>query len=80
MPDRLSALDASFLYLEQPTTPMHVGIGEQRARQRAVSVGVTSYAGGVYVGLNPDRYALPDVDALAQGLPESLGELVWASG
>ncbi|APU17304.1 WS/DGAT/MGAT family O-acyltransferase [Actinoalloteichus fjordicus] len=25
MPDRLSALDASFLYLEDPTTPMHVG-------------------------------------------------------
>ncbi|HEY9415390.1 MAG TPA: wax ester/triacylglycerol synthase family O-acyltransferase [Pseudonocardia sp.] len=25
MPDRLSALDASFLYLEQPTTPMHIG-------------------------------------------------------
>jgi diacylglycerol O-acyltransferase / wax synthase len=25
MPDRLSALDASFLYLEQPSTPMHVG-------------------------------------------------------
>jgi diacylglycerol O-acyltransferase / wax synthase len=25
MPSRLSALDASFLYLEQPTTPMHVG-------------------------------------------------------
>ena len=25
MPDRLSALDASFLYLEEPTTPMHVG-------------------------------------------------------
>ena len=25
MPARLSALDASFLYLEQPTTPMHVG-------------------------------------------------------
>ena len=25
MADRLSALDASFLYLEQPTTPMHVG-------------------------------------------------------
>ena len=25
MPDRLSALDASFLYLEHPTTPMHVG-------------------------------------------------------
>jgi WS/DGAT/MGAT family acyltransferase len=25
MPDRLSALDASFLYMDQPTTPMHVG-------------------------------------------------------
>ena len=25
MPDRLSALDVSFLYLEEPTTPMHVG-------------------------------------------------------
>lgn len=25
MPDRLSALDASFLYLEDAATPMHVG-------------------------------------------------------
>ncbi|MGW5361622.1 WS/DGAT/MGAT family O-acyltransferase [Actinopolymorpha pittospori] len=25
MPDRLNALDLSFLYLEEPTTPMHVG-------------------------------------------------------
>ena len=25
MSDRLSALDVSFLYLEGPTTPMHVG-------------------------------------------------------
>ncbi|PRX49065.1 WS/DGAT/MGAT family acyltransferase [Prauserella shujinwangii] len=25
MPDRLSALDASFLYVEEPATPMHVG-------------------------------------------------------
>lgn len=25
MPDRLNALDVSFLYLEEPTTPMHVG-------------------------------------------------------
>ena len=25
MPDRLSALDVSFLYLEESTTPMHVG-------------------------------------------------------
>ncbi len=25
MPDRLSPLDVSFLYMEEPTTPMHVG-------------------------------------------------------
>ncbi|MGV1004789.1 MAG: WS/DGAT/MGAT family O-acyltransferase [Candidatus Nanopelagicales bacterium] len=25
MPDRLSSLDVSYLYMEQPTTPMHVG-------------------------------------------------------
>ena len=25
MADRLSALDVTFLYLEEPTTPMHVG-------------------------------------------------------
>ena len=25
MPDRLSPLDVSFLYFEEPTTPMHVG-------------------------------------------------------
>ena len=25
MTDRLSALDVSFLYMEEPTTPMHVG-------------------------------------------------------
>ena len=25
MADRLSALDVSFLYMEEPTTPMHVG-------------------------------------------------------
>ena len=25
MPDRLSSLDVSFLYLEESTTPMHVG-------------------------------------------------------
>ena len=25
VPDRLSPLDVSFLYFEEPTTPMHVG-------------------------------------------------------
>ncbi|HEX4247008.1 MAG TPA: wax ester/triacylglycerol synthase family O-acyltransferase [Pseudonocardia sp.] len=35
MPDRLSALDASFLYLEHPTTPMHVGAVAIFRRPRA---------------------------------------------
>ena len=35
MPPRLSALDASFLYLEQSTTPMHVGAVSVFRRPRA---------------------------------------------
>ncbi len=45
-------------------------------RGQAVSVGLTSYNGGVYYGLNADRDALPDVDVLAQCIEESLAELV----
>jgi diacylglycerol O-acyltransferase / wax synthase len=41
-----------------------------------VSVGLTSYNGGVYYGLNADRDAMPDVDVLAQCIEESLAELV----
>jgi diacylglycerol O-acyltransferase len=43
---------------------------------QALSVGVTSYDGGVFFGLNADRDALPDVDVLAGCLEESLAELV----
>jgi WS/DGAT/MGAT family acyltransferase len=46
------------------------------AEDRALSVGVTSYHGGVYYGLVVDRDAMPDVDVLAQCLDESLAELV----
>ena len=46
------------------------------AKGQAVSIGLTSYNGGVYYGLNADRDALPDVDVLAQCLEESLAELV----
>jgi diacylglycerol O-acyltransferase len=42
----------------------------------ALAIGVTSYDGGVYFGLNADRDALPDVDVLAQCIEESLTELV----
>jgi WS/DGAT/MGAT family acyltransferase len=46
------------------------------ARDQAVTVGLTSYNGGVYFGLNADRDAMPDVDVLAQCIEESLAELV----
>ena len=46
------------------------------SKGQAVSVGLTSYNGGVYYGLNADRDAMPDVDVLAQCLEESLAELV----
>jgi diacylglycerol O-acyltransferase / wax synthase len=49
------------------------------AEGQAVSIGLTSYDGGVYYGLNADRDAMPDVDVLAALIEESLAELVAAS-
>jgi len=46
------------------------------AKEQAVTVGLTSYNGGVYYGLNADRDAMPDVDVLALCIEESLGELM----
>jgi WS/DGAT/MGAT family acyltransferase len=48
------------------------------AKNQAVSIGLTSYDGGVYYGLNADRDAMPDVEVLAQSIEDSLSEL--ASG
>jgi len=42
---------------------------------QAVSVGITSYDGGLHYGLNADRDALPDVDVLAEALVDALAEL-----
>ena len=42
----------------------------------ALAIGVTSYDGGVFVGLAGDSDALPDLDVLAQCVTESLEELV----
>ncbi|MCW2776818.1 MAG: hypothetical protein JWN17_543 [Frankiales bacterium] len=50
------------------------------AKGQAVSIGLTSYDGGVYYGLNADRDAMPDVDVLASCLEESLAELVGTVG
>jgi diacylglycerol O-acyltransferase / wax synthase len=49
------------------------------AEGQAVTIGLTSYDGGVYYGLNADREAMPDVDVLAALLEESLAELLAAS-
>ena len=46
------------------------------AKGQAVSIGLTSYDGGVYYGLTADRDALADVDVLAGCLEESLSELL----
>jgi len=49
------------------------------ARNQALAIGVTSYHGGVYFGLNGDRKALSDVDVLAGMIEDSLEELKGAN-
>lgn len=46
------------------------------ARNQAVSIGLTSYNGGVYFGLLGDRDAMPDVEVLADCFTAALTELV----
>ncbi len=46
------------------------------AKNQALAIGVTSYDGGVYYGLNADRDAMSDVDVLAGMVQESVEELV----
>ncbi|GAA3634587.1 wax ester/triacylglycerol synthase family O-acyltransferase [Lentzea roselyniae] len=51
------------------------------AKNQALAIGVTSYDGGVYFGLNGDRDAMSDVDVLATMVEESVEELMGtASG
>lgn len=45
-------------------------------RTQALAVGVSSYDGGVYFGLNADRNAMSDVDNLGRMIEEALAELV----
>jgi diacylglycerol O-acyltransferase / wax synthase len=51
-----------------PVVPLVAGQG--------LAIGITSYDGGVFYGLNGDRDALPDIDVLAQTLDEALDELL----
>ncbi len=45
------------------------------AKGQGLAVGLTSYQGGVFYGLNADREAMPDLDVLCQCVSESLEEL-----
>lgn len=45
---------------------------------QALSIGLTSYDGGVYYGLYADRDAFPDLDVLGHGLVDALQELLEA--
>jgi WS/DGAT/MGAT family acyltransferase len=49
------------------------------ASRHALSIGMTSYDGGLFLGLNADRDAMADLDVLAQSLRESLAELLEAA-
>ncbi|RRQ26508.1 wax ester/triacylglycerol synthase family O-acyltransferase [Rhodococcus sp. Eu-32] len=46
---------------------------------QALSIGLTSYDGNVFYGLNADRGAMPDVDVVTALILESLEELIDAS-
>jgi hypothetical protein len=46
------------------------------AKGQAVSIGLTSYDGRVYFGLNADRDAMTDVDVLAECLQAAMAELL----
>ena len=43
---------------------------------QALAIGLASYNGGVFYGINADRDAIPDVDLLATCIEESLAELL----
>lgn len=46
------------------------------ARGQAVAIGVTSYDGGMYFGVNAAREAMPDVDVLVECLRGAVDELL----
>ena len=53
-----------------PVTPL--------GRGQALSIGLTSYDGGVYYGLYADRDAMPDADVLGRSVVDALHELLNA--
>ena len=63
-------LDGARMYSTYPVVPL--------TRGQVLSVGLTSYDGGVYYGLNADRDALPDVDVVGSCITDALTELLEA--
>lgn len=71
-----------------PQKPLYVGGSRMVAtypvmpllRGQAVAVGLTSYNGEIFIGLNADRAAMTDLDVLAAEIPESLRELAATVG
>lgn len=51
-----------------PVMPLALG--------QSLAIGLTSYDGDVYIGLNGDRASMPDLDVLGDALLESLDELI----
>ena len=82
------AYSISITNVPGPQTPLYAGGARMLAaypiiplaQKHAVSIGVTSYDGGVFFGINADRDALPDIDVLVQSLRDSLAELMDATG
>lgn len=50
------------------------------AKNQSLAIGVTSYDGGVYFGLNGDRDAMSDVDVMAAMMEESVDEMIGTVG
>jgi hypothetical protein len=50
------------------------------ARGQGLSIGMTSYDGRVFFGLNADRDGVGDVDVLADLIEQEVGELVERAG
>jgi diacylglycerol O-acyltransferase / wax synthase len=90
---RFAGRQAGWLYdvlvsnVPGPPRPLYAGGAElldlhpvvPLAAGQAVAIGVASYAGALHYGITADGSAVPDVDALAAALEESLAELVVRS-
>lgn len=71
-----------------PQVPLYVGRARMEAtypvmplnRGQALAIGLTSYDGEVFIGLNGDRAAMADLGILADGVVDALAELQTVVG